>query len=56
MSTNTTPITGIYAADPVHSGVGLAVKYMGVSTFRATLDTFTASDALLTEQVACTLA
>jgi len=42
MSTHTSPITGIYAADPVHSSAGFAVKYMGVSTFRATLDSLSA--------------
>jgi polyisoprenoid-binding protein YceI len=42
MSTNATPITGIYAADPIQSSVGFAVEYMGVSTFRATFDTLSA--------------
>jgi polyisoprenoid-binding protein YceI len=42
MSTNGTPITGIYAGDPIHSSVGFAVKYMGGSTFRATFDRLSA--------------
>jgi polyisoprenoid-binding protein YceI len=31
------PLSGTYAADPVHSSFGFAVRYMGVSTFRGTL-------------------
>lgn len=31
------PLTGTYAADPVHSSFAFAVRYMGVSTFRGTL-------------------
>jgi polyisoprenoid-binding protein YceI len=42
MNTYTTPISGTYVADPIHSSVGFAVKYMGVSTFRGTLDTVSA--------------
>jgi polyisoprenoid-binding protein YceI len=42
MSTSTTPISGTFAADPIHSSFGFAVKYMGVSTFRGTLDKVTA--------------
>lgn len=42
MSTYTTLITGTYAADPIHSSFGFAVRYMGVSTFRGTLDKVTA--------------
>jgi polyisoprenoid-binding protein YceI len=38
MSTPTTTISGAYVADPIHSSVGFAVKYMGVSTFRGTFD------------------
>jgi hypothetical protein len=38
MSTYTSPISGRYAADPIHSSVGFAVKYMGASTFRGTFD------------------
>ena len=38
MTTATQPLTGTYAADPVHSSFSFAVRYMGVSTFRGTLD------------------
>lgn len=38
MSTYTSPITGTYAADPIHSSFGFAVKYMGGATYRGTLD------------------
>ena len=38
MSTTSTPIAGTYAADPVHSSFGFAVRYQGVSLFRGTLD------------------
>jgi polyisoprenoid-binding protein YceI len=38
MTTATLPLAGAYAADPVHSTFGFAVRYMGVSTFRGTLD------------------
>jgi len=38
MSTYITPLSGTYAADPIHSSFGFAVKYMGVSTFRGTLN------------------
>ena len=31
------PLSGAYAADPVHSSFSFAVRYMGVSTFRGTL-------------------
>jgi polyisoprenoid-binding protein YceI len=37
MTTDATPINGAYAADPIHSSLGFAVKYMGISTFRGTL-------------------
>ena len=37
MSTATT-LGGTYAADPVHSSFGFAVRYQGVSIFRGTLD------------------
>ena len=37
MSTTTT-LAGTFAADPVHSSFGFAVKYQGVSIFRGTLD------------------
>ena len=43
MSTYTSPISGTYVADPIHSSFGFAVKYMGVSTFRGTLDTVSAT-------------
>jgi polyisoprenoid-binding protein YceI len=38
MTDTSTPgtIAGTYSADPVHSSVGFAVRYMGVSTFRST--------------------
>ncbi|HMJ02591.1 MAG TPA: YceI family protein [Conexibacter sp.] len=39
----TQPLTGAYTADPVHSSFAFAVRYMGVSTFRGTLDGVTAS-------------
>lgn len=32
------PLAGAYAADSVHSSFSFAVRYMGVSTFRGTLD------------------
>lgn len=38
MTTATQPLTGTYAADPIHSSFAFAVRYMGVSTFRGTLD------------------
>jgi len=38
VSTATQPLAGTYAADPIHSTFGFAVRYMGVSTFRGTLD------------------
>lgn len=37
-STTVQPLAGTYTADPVHSSFGFAVRYMGVSTFRGTLD------------------
>jgi polyisoprenoid-binding protein YceI len=46
MSTTTTavqPLAGTYAADPIHSSFGFAVRYMGVSTFRGTLDDVSAT-------------
>jgi polyisoprenoid-binding protein YceI len=43
MSTITQPFAGTYAADPVHSGFGFAVRYQGVSIFRGTLDDVTAT-------------
>jgi polyisoprenoid-binding protein YceI len=38
MSTITAPLAGTYAADPVHSSFGFAVRYQGVSLFKGTLD------------------
>ncbi len=37
-ATTTTPLSGTYTADPIHSSFGFAVKYQGVSVFRGTLD------------------
>ena len=37
MSTSTIPFAGTYAADPVHSAFGFAVRYQGVSVFKGTL-------------------
>jgi polyisoprenoid-binding protein YceI len=37
MSTATTSLAGTYAADPVHSSFGFAVRYQGVSLFKGTL-------------------
>lgn len=42
MATATTPFEGTYAADPVHSSFGFAVRYQGVSLYRGTLDDVTA--------------
>lgn len=36
-------LTGTYNADPVHSSFGFSVRYMGVSTYRGTLDEVTAT-------------
>ncbi len=38
MSTVTSPLSGTYAADPVHSSFAFAVKYQGVSLYRGSLD------------------
>ncbi|HYV17318.1 MAG TPA: YceI family protein [Conexibacter sp.] len=38
MTTATQPLAGTYTADPIHSSFAFAVRYMGVSTFRGTLD------------------
>jgi polyisoprenoid-binding protein YceI len=44
MSTTTAaPLAGTYAADPVHSSFGFAVRYQGVSLFRGTLADVSAS-------------
>ncbi|HWE08457.1 MAG TPA: YceI family protein [Solirubrobacteraceae bacterium] len=42
MSIYSTPLSGTYAADPVHSNFGFAIKFMGSSTFKGTLDKVTA--------------
>ena len=43
MTSTTTPLSGTYAADPIHSSFGFAVRYQGVSLFRGTLDEVTAT-------------
>jgi len=43
MSTVTAPLSGTFAADPVHSSFGFGVRYQGVSVFRGTLDDVTAT-------------
>ena len=43
MSTTATPLAGTFAADPVHSRFGFAVKYQNVAIFRGTLDEVTAT-------------
>jgi polyisoprenoid-binding protein YceI len=43
MSTTTAPFAGTYAADPIHSSFGFAVRYQGVSLFKGTLSDVTAS-------------
>ena len=45
MSTATTPLSGSYTADPVHSSFGFSVRYQGVSLFRGTLDEVSATYA-----------
>lgn len=42
-STAVQPLAGTYTADPIHSSFGFAVRYMGVSTFRGTLDDVSAT-------------
>ena len=42
-TTATSPLSGTYTADPVHSSFGFAVRYQGVSLFRGTLDDATAT-------------
>ena len=46
MTTATTPFSGTYTADPVHSSFGFAVRYQGVSLFKGTLSEV---DAKLTD-------
>jgi len=43
MSTIATPLAGTYAADPIHSSFGFAVRYQGVSLFRGTLSDVSAT-------------
>lgn len=43
MTTTTAPLSGTFAADPVHSAFGFAVRYQGVSLFRGSLTDVTAS-------------
>lgn len=43
MATAVQPLSGVYTVDPVHSTFGFAVKYMGVTTFKGTLDDVDAS-------------
>jgi polyisoprenoid-binding protein YceI len=38
MTTATSPFAGTYAADPVHSSFGFAVRYQGVSLFKGMLE------------------
>jgi polyisoprenoid-binding protein YceI len=38
MATAVKSLNGVYSVDPVHSSFGFAVKYMGVTTFKGTLD------------------
>ena len=47
---STIPAVGAWHADPVHSSVGFAVKYLGVATFSGELKVFEASlvDGVLT--------
>jgi polyisoprenoid-binding protein YceI len=42
-TTATNALSGSYAADPVHSSFGFAVRYQGVSLFRGTLDEVSAT-------------
>jgi len=42
-STAVQPLAGTYATDPIHSSFAFAVRYMGVSTFRGTLDDVSAT-------------
>lgn len=54
MSTYIIPISGTYAADPIHSSFGFAVKYMGVSTFRGTMDKVVATLEAGADEIALT--
>ena len=42
-ATTTTPLSGTYVADPVHSSFGFAVRYQGVSVYRGTLSDVSAT-------------
>jgi polyisoprenoid-binding protein YceI len=37
MAATTTPLSGAYVADPVHSSFGFAVRYQGVSVYKGSL-------------------
>ena len=41
--TTATTLSGAYAADPVHSSFGFAVRYQGVSIFRGTMNEVSAT-------------
>jgi polyisoprenoid-binding protein YceI len=43
MPSTTTPFAGTYAADPIHSSFGFAVRYQGVSLFKGTMGDVTAT-------------
>jgi polyisoprenoid-binding protein YceI len=45
MSSTTTPFAGTFAADPIHSSFGFAVRYQGVSLFRGSLSEVAATFA-----------
>jgi polyisoprenoid-binding protein YceI len=42
-ATTTTPLRGSYAADPVHSSFGFAVRYQGVSVYKGALSDVSAT-------------
>jgi polyisoprenoid-binding protein YceI len=43
MAATSTPLSGTFAADPIHSSFGFAVRYQGVSVYRGTLDDVSAT-------------
>lgn len=43
MSTATSPLSGSYVGDPVHSSFGFSVRYQGVSIFRGSMTDVTAT-------------
>jgi len=43
MAATTTPLSGAYTADPIHSSFGFAVRYQGVSVYKGTLSDVTAT-------------